>query len=168
MLKAKVILTGNFGVGKTSLFQSFLFSRFDERYLTTIGVKVDKKTITLPNEAVELFLWDVAGEVSQDKVPVTYFLGAHGIIYVLDLTRPLTYKNMASDISYLKKIAPKAVIKIVGNKSDLITAEQTAEILASLPYSDAIATSAKTGENVEALFEQLATEILEKVNALTI
>jgi small GTP-binding protein len=128
MLKTKVLLTGNFGVGKTSLFQRFIHSKFDERYLTTIGVKVDKKQIKVDNGDVEVFLWDVAGEVSQDKVPVSYFLGAHGIIYVFDLTRPLTDQNLMSDLSYLKKLAPKAIIKVVANKKDLVTPEQIAKI----------------------------------------
>ena len=97
MIKTKVLLTGNFGVGKTSLFQQFIFSKFDERYLTTIGVKVDKKEIDIHGALVEIFLWDVAGEVSQEKVPISYFLGAHGIIYVFDLTRPLTYQNLKND-----------------------------------------------------------------------
>lgn len=163
MLKTKVLLTGNFGVGKTSLFQRFIHSKFDERYLTTIGVKVDKKQIHVSSESVEIFLWDVAGEVSQDKVPVSYFLGAHGIIYVFDLTRPLTYQNLMSDISYLKKLAPKAIIKVVANKKDLVTQEQIAQISSTLDVPYNIITSAKTGENVEDLFNDLAKEMLQNL-----
>lgn len=163
MLKAKIILTGNFGVGKTSLFQRFLFSRFDEKYLTTIGVKVDKKVIKLETDEVQLFLWDVAGEVSQDKVPLSYFLGAHGIIYVFDVTRPLTYENIEKDVNYLKSKAKKAIIKVVGNKSDLLSSAELADILNNLPYPSDLATSAKTGTNVEKLFEDLAQTILDKL-----
>lgn len=163
MLKTKVLLTGNFGVGKTSLFQRFILSKFDERYLTTIGVKVDKKQVHLPEDIVEIFLWDVAGEVSQDKVPISYFLGAHGIIYVFDLTRPLTYQNLEKDITYLKKLAPKAIIKIVGNKKDLVTDEQIEQVsgVLAIPYN--MVTSAKTGENVEELFVDLASEMFKKL-----
>jgi small GTP-binding protein len=163
MLKAKIILTGNFGVGKTSLFQRFLFSRFDEKYLTTIGVKVDKRVVKLETDEVQLFLWDVAGEVSQDKVPLSYFLGAHGIIYVFDVTRPLTYENIEKDINYLKSKAKKAVIKVVGNKSDLLSSAELADVLNKLPYPSNLTTSAKTGTNVEKLFEDLAQTILDKL-----
>lgn len=163
MLKAKVLLTGNFGVGKTSLFQRFIHSKFDERYLTTIGVKVDKKQLSVDGGEVEIFLWDVAGEVSQDKVPVSYFLGAHGIIYVFDLTRPLTYQNLVRDISYLKELAPKATVKIVANKKDLVTQEQLSKIIGTLDVPNDIVTSAKTGENVENLFHDLAHEIFTKL-----
>lgn len=159
MVKTKVLLTGNFGVGKTSLFQQFIHSKFDERYLTTIGVKVDKKEVNANGETVEMFLWDVAGEISQDKVPVSYFLGAHGIIYVFDLTRPMTYQNLSTDITYLKKIAPKAVIKIVGNKKDLVSSEQINLVTSKLEISHDILTSAKTGENVNDLFQRLAYDL---------
>ena len=130
--------------------------------MTTLGVKVDKKLINVQGESVEVFLWDVAGEVSQDKVPVSYFLGAHGIIYVFDLTRPLTYQNLESDISYLKRLAPKAVIKVVANKKDLVSQEQIAQISSTLDVPFDISTSARTGENVEDLFNSLANELLQK------
>ena len=163
MLKTKVLLTGNFGVGKTSLFQQFILTKFDERYLTTIGVKVDKKQVQLQEALIEIFLWDVAGEVAQDKVPNSYFMGAHGIIYVFDLTRPLTYQNIESDINYLKKIAPGASIKVVGNKKDLVDTERIEQVVDRLTVPYDMVMSAKTGENVEVLFTNLATEIFENL-----
>jgi small GTP-binding protein len=75
MISKKVILTGSFGVGKTSLFNQFIFNQFSDKYLTTIGVKVNKKVINIGGEDLSLLLWDIAGEVSQDKVPTSYFLG---------------------------------------------------------------------------------------------
>lgn len=74
MTSKKIILTGNFSVGKTSLFNRFINEQFDDKYITTIGVKVNKKTIEIDGEEIALVLWDVAGEVSQDKVPTSYFL----------------------------------------------------------------------------------------------
>lgn len=161
MISKKVILTGSFGVGKTSLFNQFIFNRFDDKYLTTIGVKVNKKTIDVDGNEVSLLLWDIAGEVSQDKVPNSYFLGASGIIYVFDLTRPSTYKNISNDVAYLNKMVPGCIIKVVANKSDLVTAEQIAEIKLSLEMPWDIITSAKTGENVEELFHSLGKAFLE-------
>ena len=105
MISKKVILTGSFGVGKTSLFNRFIHQQFSEKYLTTVGVRVNKKTLTVDNEEITLMLWDIAGEVSQDKVPVSYFLGTSGIIYVADLSRPLTFKNLVNDIKLLKELS---------------------------------------------------------------
>lgn len=162
MISTKVILTGSFGVGKTSLFQKFIFNKFSERYLTTIGVVVNKKLIEVDGEQLNILLWDVAGEISQDKVPHSYLLGTSGIIYVFDLSRPMTIANLESDIAYLKSKVPGVTIKIVGNKLDLVTEEQLAEIEEQLAIPYDIVTSAKTGKNVEALFQMLGRKILGK------
>lgn len=160
MLSRKVILTGSFGVGKTSLFSRFIHNTFSDKYITTIGVKVDKKYMEIDGQEVSILLWDIAGEVTQDKVPRSYFLGASGIIYVFDLTRPSTYKNIQTDIDYLKEMLPNALIKIVGNKKDLVEASEIQQITADLAYPSDIITSAKTGENVENLFLEIGRVFL--------
>ena len=161
MISKKVILTGSFGVGKTSLFNQFIFNKFSDRYLTTIGVKVNKKTIVVNGRELSLLLWDIAGEVAQDKVPNSYFLGASGIIYVFDLTRPSTYKNIKEDLDYLKEITKGGIIKIVGNKSDLLDTEKIEKVKSEIPVGWDIITSAKTGENVNELFQILGAELVE-------
>jgi small GTP-binding protein len=161
MVTKKVILTGVFGVGKTSLFNRFVFQKFDEKYLTTIGVKVDKKVIHVNNTDFTYLLWDIAGEVTQDKIPHAYFLGTSGILYVVDLSRPNTFKQMETDIQYLKTHVASSLIKIVGNKKDLLTPEKLDEVLQIIPLKPDILTSAKTGENVEELFHSFAKELLQ-------
>jgi small GTP-binding protein len=160
MISRKVILTGSFGVGKTSLFTQFIYNKFDDKYLTTIGVKVNKKSLDIDGEELSILLWDIAGEISQDKVPVSYFLGASGIIYVFDLARPSTYLNIIADIEYLKKMIPDGVIKLVGNKKDLVTEEQIEQIAKKINIPIDAITSAKTGENVENLFLQLGKDLI--------
>lgn len=161
MISKKVILTGNFGVGKTSLFNRFVYDRFSDKYLTTIGVKVNKKVITAGDKEISILLWDIAGEVSQDKVPISYFLGAAGIIYVFDMSRPLTFMNIDKDLDYLKELLPNSIIKIVGNKKDLVTEEEAENIMTQLSAKCNITTSAKTGENVEDLFQKIGVQLLE-------
>ena len=162
MTSKKVILTGSFGVGKTSLFNQFINNVFTDKYLTTIGVKVNKKTIEVDDKEVSILLWDIAGEVAQDKVPTSYFLGASGIIYVVDLSRPSTYKNVTADIKYLKDIVKGGVIKIVANKKDLVTEDQLEAVREEISLPWDISTSAKTGENVIELFQALGRELLEE------
>jgi small GTP-binding protein len=163
MISRKVILTGSFGVGKTSLFNQFIYQKFDDKYLTTIGVKVNNKVIEVSDNKVSMMVWDIAGEVSQDKVPVSYFLGATGIIYVMDLSRPLTFANLEADIQFLRDVAPNGDILIIANKVDLVTNEQLASIAQDVPLAWDYATSAKTGENVEALFLDMAKRLLDQV-----
>lgn len=160
MISRKVILTGSFGVGKTSLFRRFITNTFSEKYITTIGVKVDKRTVEVEGQEVSILLWDIAGEIKQDKVPKSYFLGASAIIYVFDLTRPSTYRNINADIKILNDILPDSILKIVANKADLVNDSAIDAITDELDVAIDVITSAKTGENVEKLFLGLATEFL--------
>jgi len=160
MISKKVILTGSFGVGKTSLFNQFIFKTFSDKYLTTIGVKVNKRTVEIEDQEVSILLWDIAGEISQDKVPNSYFLGASAVIYVIDLNRPITFQNATTDLEHLKKIIPDCIIKVVGNKIDLIEPNLLDDLKSKMIIPCDILTSAKTGENVDGLFVQLATELL--------
>jgi small GTP-binding protein len=160
MISKKVILTGSFGVGKTSLFNQFIYQQFSDKYLTTIGVKVNKKDLTVDGEDLSILLWDIAGEVAQDKVPASYFLGAGGIIYVIDLSRPMTFRNMKTDIEFLKDLLPDTTIIIVGNKKDLVPAADLEDMAQNLDVKLDFTTSAKTGENVEALFLELGKRLI--------
>ena len=162
MISKKIILTGSFGVGKTSLFNRFIYQQFSDKYLTTIGVKVNNKTIKIDDESISMMVWDVAGEVSQDKVPASYFLGASGIIYVMDLSRPLTFVNLESDIQFLRDLLPNGTIIIVANKKDLVTEEQLETIRQELARPFDYSTSAKTGENVEELFIEMGKRLLHR------
>ena len=162
MISKKIILTGSFGVGKTSLFNRFIYQQFSDKYLTTIGVKVNNKTIKIDDESISMMVWDIAGEVSQDKVPASYFLGASGIIYVMDLSRPLTFLNIESDILFLRDLLPNGTIIIVANKKDLVSEEQLETIRQELARPFDYSTSAKTGENVEELFIEMGKRLLHR------
>jgi small GTP-binding protein len=158
MISRKILITGSFAVGKTSLFRRFVYNEFSDKYLTTIGVKVDKRELTVNGQDISLVLWDVAGEVSQEKIPRSYFMGASAVIYIYDLTRPRTCDNLQADIDLIQKILPGCMTKIVGNKKDLIE-ESDLKVFNQKIDTDYF-TSAKTGENVSRLFEDIAKGLL--------
>ena len=158
MISKKEIITGRFAVGKTYIFTRFIENTFSEKYLTTIGVKVDKKTVVVDGREVSMIIWDIAGEVLQDKVPNTYFLGTSAIIYVFDLSRPLTYQNLEIDLGHFEKMLPGCIVKVVGNKKDLVNDAELKRIGDEIRVD--IFTSAKTGENVEELFMAIGKELL--------
>ena len=160
-ISKKVILVGHFGVGKTSLIRRFVHQKFSDDYLTTIGVKIDKKVVKAGSTEVNLIIWDIAGETSQQKIPKSYHLGAHGIFYVFDITRPSTYQNLAEQMDYFRELLPDANLEIVANKGDLLTVEEQKEILETIDFQEVSVTSAKTGENVESLFSRLARAMLK-------
>ena len=140
MIAKKVLLVGNFGVGKTSLIRRFVLNEFSEEYISTIGVRVSSKIIQIENQEIKLLIWDVAGTSDDEKVPKAYFLGSSAAMYVFDLSREETYKNINAKVDIVKELSGLKNITIIGNKKDLV--------------------SSKENENVEDAFKELAKQTL--------
>lgn len=157
MIRKKILLLGDFNVGKTSLIRRYIDNAFDDTYLTTIGVKISKKMLTINKTECELIIWDVEGSTPQKKIPESYMLGASGAIFVADCNREDTIDNLGDHIERFLTINPGAKYVKAYNKSDLLTEQQKEQF--SLEKNEFL-TSAKKGENVERLFRDLAKEIL--------
>ncbi len=163
MIKKKVVMLGAFAVGKTSLVQRFVNSMFSEKYQTTIGVKIDQKTVVVDSSEVNLLLWDIHGEDDYQKVKPTYIMGSSGAFIVIDGTRIATLSIGNELIETVKKTAPNSIIIVLINKSDLkgewdIT-ETDINNLRSKGY-EVIETSAKTNEAVELAFKKISQLML--------
>jgi len=156
----KIVFLGHFGVGKTSLIRRFVESEFSEDYLVTVGVHVKKKDVVINNETVSLIIWDIEGNTSINKARSSYLLGSDGFIYVFDVGRPETYKDLPDEMKYLQAHFKDIPVCKVGNKSDLFKGEFTEDFFKEQIYKGCIFTSAKTGENVEAIFTKIAQELL--------
>lgn len=146
-------------MGKTSLVRQFVFQKFADDYLTTIGVRIDKKIVVINGKEIPMIIWDIAGESTHQKIPDSYKLGAHGILYVIDILRPSTFKSIESEISSLEKLLPNSPIIKVANKIDLLSENERDEMVNELPLSNYVFCSAKTGENVEVAFQYLAERL---------
>ncbi len=162
-LSKKVCLLGDFAVGKTSLVRRFVYNLFEDKYFSTIGVKVSRKVVAVPrgDEIIELtlMLWDLAGSEEFDDVRISYMRGATGAVAVCDLTRPETLASLHDYAQTLRRVSPQAQLILAANKVDLAdqagaSAEQVRELAAQLaaPY---YLTSAKNGAQVETLFRHL-------------
>ena len=169
-LSKKVCLLGDFSVGKTSLIRRFVEGSFDERYLSTIGVKVDRKVMPLTTGDGEvtltLMLWDLAGGPDAGPVVPSYYRGAAGAIIVCDLTRPETLAGINKYAKGFRATNPSTRLVLAANKVDLVEARRMGDEELAAVSSDLDApfflTSAKTGEQVEALFQELGALILPK------
>ena len=119
MIQKKVCMVGFFATGKTSLVRRFVHAKFSDRYLTTVGVKVDRKEVTLEGTVVNLLLWDLEGRDGTQDLQTSYLRGSSGIIYVVDGTRRDTYTRLDE----LQKAVQGAVggtpAVVALNKSDL-------------------------------------------------
>ena len=158
MINKKIAMLGMWGVGKTSLVRQFVDNIFDEKYLSTLGVKVDKKVVDTGQHQVNLILWDIAGAEESFGVPMHYVNGAAAYMLVIDGTRK---ESLAKAVEIVKdKESERGHIPLVAvvNKSDLPWALDEDEINSALdPLCEVwFSTSAKTGENVEAVFSALA------------
>ena len=142
------------------MVKQFVYQKFSGEYITTIGVNIEKKVVAVAETTVSMIIWDIAGESSQTKVPDAYKLGTHGVIYVFDLTRPDTFRHLKEDVAILQDKLLNVPILIIGNKKDLLTEKTQQEIIDSLPLPSYALCSAKTGENVEALFLELAKRMV--------
>ena len=162
-LQKKVCLLGDFAVGKTSLIRRFVENRFDDKYLSTIGVKISRKTIAREEHLTNLLIWDLAGGDDFSKAGSSYLRGAVGALVVCDLTRPETLEALAYYAKQLRAINETAVLVFVGNKADLVEERKISEADLSQASHDfgaqCLLTSALTGSNVEDAFHCLVQMI---------
>jgi small GTP-binding protein len=161
MIQKKICMVGVYGTGKTCLVQQYVQGIFSVKYLSTVGVKIDRKQVKIGDQDVTLMLWDLEGRDGTRDISQSYVRGAHGIIYVADGTRPET----AQQLQDIKRIVTDAVGEIPSvvalNKADLkddwklTPADEQA---AGGQGMHRLKTSAKTGEGVEAAFLWLAEQ----------
>lgn len=157
MIRKKILLLGDFSVGKTSLIRRYIDKTFDDSYLTTIGVKISEKELTIDDVDLKLLIWDVEGATKTKKIPLAYFKGASAAIFVADVSRKDTMSSIANHIETFLEVNPNANYVIAYNKSDLLSKEEEASLI--LP-NNSFLSSAKKDENIEILFEILAKEIV--------
>ncbi|ALF54477.1 GTP-binding protein [Nostoc sp. MBR 210] len=165
MLQKKICMVGAFATGKTSLVSRFIYSIFSDRYYTTVGVKIDKKTLNLQGNQVNLILWDLYGEDEFQKVRMSYLRGSSGYILVVDGTRRNTLDKAFELQTKVEETIGKVPFILVFNKWDM-TEEwefepQELDSILSKGWN-VIKTSAKTGQGVEEVFQTLAHQIINR------
>jgi small GTP-binding protein len=157
----KICLLGDFGVGKTSLVSRFIRNTFSERYMTTVGVKVDSKEVMVGVEPVKLVIWDIAGKSALDALNQTYLRGASGIMLVADGTREPTLRSALYLLMQAKSLLQDPAAVLLVNKFDLIDRWEILpatleELRKTLPVFES---SALTGDGVESAFQELARQV---------
>lgn len=163
ILQKKVCMLGAYAVGKTSLVSRFVRSIFSDKYLTTVGVKIDKKTVMLGGQELSLILWDLAGEDDYIQVRMSYLRGSAGFLLVADGMRRATLDKAVELQQRAEREIGKLPFILLINKLDVIGDWEIKESdIASLSVSgwDVVATSAKTGVGVQETFLALAEKTL--------
>lgn len=173
-MKAKVCLVGEGAVGKTALIRRYIHDQFDDQYISTLGAKVSKKEITVPSPKgdgglieIDITVWDIMGEKGfRELLKEAYFHGASGVFAVCDVTRKNTLLEIHDWVAAVQKVTGPIPIELLANKIDLKdqmnVSEEDVKKVAESENAPFMFTSAKTGENVEEAFRQLATMIAKK------
>ncbi len=166
---AKLILTGDFKVGKTSLIKRFIENMFTETYISTIGVQISKKTVVMDEDTqINFVLWDIGGQIStMAPYRQRFYEGASAAFIIIDRTRPDNLESVNRWYKEILESVPRNVpVVIVGNKSDLqeevVISEEEIKIVAKQLGFHYILTSALTGENVNEAFLYIAYRFIEK------
>lgn len=163
MIQKKICMVGVYAVGKTCLVQRFVQGIFSVKYLSTVGVKIDRKQMRVGNDDVTLLLWDLEGRDAIMDVNASYVKGAHGVIYVADGTRPETVIALEGLRDMVEETVGKIPSVVALNKSDLVnewTVSPRSESAAGGDGMHRLRTSAKTGDGVEATFQWLAEQTM--------
>lgn len=159
MLQKKICMVGMFGTGKTCLVQRYVHSIFSAKYLTTVGVKIDRREVQANGQPVMLVLWDLEGRDETRNINPSYLKGAHGVLYVVDGTRRDTFDKLFELHDLVTSTLGDVPGVVALNKSDLTDQWQLK------PADDrkleaagfiSLLTSAKSGVGVEAAFQRLA------------
>ncbi len=172
-LTTKICLVGDSSVGKTSLIRRYVFDEFSDAYLSTLGTKVTKRELLTPfpdfdlEVEVKLLIYDIIGEIGfRQLLRNAYFQGANGLMAVFDITREETLESIDDWVDNAYGITGSIPTHLLANKIDLkdeaiVTESEVRRISKDLdsPFEF---TSAKTGENVEKVFEIIATRLVNR------
>jgi small GTP-binding protein len=164
MIQKKICMLGTSGVGKTSLVAQYVSSMFSEKYLTTVGVKIDKKIAKVDETEMTLVIWDLAGDDDYQRLQTSYLRGTSGYLLVADGTRRVTL-DLALELQkrVAEAVGPVPFV-IALNKADLAPQWEVDDArIAELTAQDwtVIRTSAKEAAGVEQAFTDLARRMIQ-------
>ena len=163
----KILVLGEIAAGKTCLIIRYTNGNFKEDSISTIGVDVKSKDVTVNKVKYKLNIWDTAGQEKFYSIGKTYYNGVNGIVIAFDLSEAEAIKKLNGWLSKLKENIDSTVIPIViaGTKCDLKNIQikkEAINVIASLHKSKYFETSAKNNINVDEAFQYLAEEIIRR------
>jgi small GTP-binding protein len=170
VIRKKICMVGLYGVGKTSLVKRYVESIFDERYHTTIGVKIDKKDVVVNGSAVSLAIWDMAGEDEIAQIRVSHLRGASGYLLVADGCRKASLDKAFELRSRIEQQLGSLPFVLVINKADIKTQWEIQAAEIEQIRNDGrgvVEASARTGNAVDEAFLDLAGRMLATDGART-
>jgi Ras-related protein Rab-11A len=166
----KIIILGEYNVGKTSIIKKYVENEFNQINKTTINTNIYNKIIRMDNNTIiKLNIWDTAGEEKMNPIIKQYFKDSSGCLIVYDISNKNSFNQIEKWVNEIKENSPHYCSNIlIGNKSDLnldrkINFEEGVNLGKKYNFNF-FECSAKTGNNIAIAFESLCNSIIERRN----
>jgi len=169
-INIKLTIVGLWGVGKTSIVNSFVGKDFPSMYIPTIGSNIARKEYKLKDIHIRLNIWDIGGQRSFNPLNPVFFSNLDIAFLIFDLSNP---KETLQEIkkTYLKNLSnfsPDCITYFIGNKSDLIKPEESEILLNNIRQYQIegypiIFVSAKSQDNISEVFSLVVSDYLKKL-----
>ena len=167
--EVKVAVLGNSCVGKTSILTRYVKEIFDENVTSTIGANSVEKKLKRGKNKYTLNIWDTAGQEKYQSLGKNFYKDAYITLLVYDITSQNSLESLKNrwypDLQIYGENC--VVTAVVGNKSDLYENDELANEEEARDFANEIGAifalvSAKKGNNIDKLFDDLLDKFLEK------
>ena len=161
----KLLLLGDSSVGKTCIINKYIFNKFEESHLSTLGIDYMDKLVEYKNYKIKLQIWDTSGEEKYRSITKNFYKNADGLFVIFDLTNEDSFNHVKNWINEAKDNKSDIKMILIGNKSDSED-ERKVDKDRALKFSEEnnlqyFETSAKNGLNIEESFNAIIDLILD-------
>ncbi len=173
----KYIIVGDANCGKSSLMNRYTNNTFDQAIPCTVGVDFSSFNKKIEKDRIKVQIWDLAGLERYRAIVKSYYRDTTVVILVYDITNGTSFNHMEFWLNQLKNKCKKyiddeevsPIYYLVGNKKDLpeydrkVNYQDGYEFAEENDFMGFLETSAKTGENVEKLFDMITDEVYFRI-----
>ena len=160
----KYVIIGDSGVGKSNILLQYINGKFNEDFKATVGVEFGAKNIEINGRIYRIQIWDTAGQENFRSIARAYYKNSICACIVYDITSRNSFNSVQSWIDDCTKQTPRNILLLlIGNKNDLNDKREVqyeeGEEFAKKKNMIFLETSAKTGNNIDKIFEKSVKKI---------